>query len=95
MVPRFLRQPEKTVKNIAQVLIYVSVRHPDYAPAPRSQIGVATVIMFLLFVGTVCGAIHFDDDPRKRTREIRHIRSDRMLAAEMHSINRATANSGP
>jgi len=95
MVLQLLWQPEETVKDDIQIFVNLSVGYADYAPAARSQICVSTAIICLLFVGTVRCAIDFDDNPRERARKIRHIRSDRMLAAEMHSVHCATADSRP
>ena len=64
------------------MFVDIFVRHSDHLPTPRAHVSITPSIIGSLKIGAVRAAIHFDDDARKRTGDVRDVWANRMLTAK-------------
>ena len=86
---------ENHLAHHVQISVDVFVPHADYAPTTLRHIGVASPVISDLVVGRVRRAVHFNDKTRGYASEVRNVRPDRMLTAEMSAVLGFQPQPGP
>ena len=75
-------------EHAVEASMNILVRHPKHSPAARSQVVLASTIVFEFGIGCVRTAVHFDNEPSQRAGKICDVGANSVLSSKTEAIER-------